>query len=86
MAPKRRSCIQLPSDSKLLLQYIDGAESNNSYSDFNGYIGAEEALTDHLERYLIDDELTRQASETSVRQSNFSATPSPTGSNSTPTN
>ena len=45
--------------------------------------GAEEALTDLLQIDLIDDELTRQTSETSALQSNFSATPLPTGSNLT---
>ena len=45
--------------------------------------GAEEALTDLLEIDLIDDELTRQTSETSALQSNFSATPLPTESNLT---
>ena len=72
MASRGRNLIQLPSDPDLLLQCIDGAESDDSDSDFDGYIDEEEALTDLLERRL--------ASDSFVLQSNSSAPPSPTGS------
>ena len=45
MASRGRNFIQLPSDPDLLLQCIDGAESDDSDSDFDGYIDEEEALT-----------------------------------------
>ena len=79
MASRSRSFIQLPSDPDLLLQCIDGAESDDSDSDFKGYID-EEALADLLQRDLINDDLTRQTSESLVLQCNSSAPPSQTGS------
>ena len=45
----------MPSDPDLLLQCIDGAESEDSDSDFDGYIDEEEALTDLLKRRLAPD-------------------------------
>ena len=79
MASRSRRFIQLPSDPDLL-QRIDGAESDNSDSDFDGYIDEEEALADLLQRVLINEELTRQTSESSVLQCNSSAPSSQTGS------
>ena len=72
MASRGRNFIQLPSDPDLLLQCIDGAESDDSDSDFDGYIDEEEALTDLLARRLASDGF--------VLQSNSSAPPTPTGS------
>ena len=59
------------SDTDLLLQCIDGAESEDSDSDCDGYIDEEEALTDLLQRRL--------ASDSFILESNYSAPPSPTG-------
>ena len=54
----------------LLLKYINGTESDDSDSDFDGYINQEEALTDLLQRDLLDNELAKLYSERSVLQSN----------------
>ena len=67
MASRSRSFIQLSSDPDLLLKCIDGAESDNSDSDFDGYID-EEALTDLLQSNLLDDKLPRLTSESFVLQ------------------
>ena len=80
MASSSRRFIQLPSDPDLLLQCIDGAESDDSGSDFNSYIEKKEPLTDLLQSHLLDDKLARLTSESFVPQSNSSAPPSATGS------
>ena len=76
MALTSRRFIQLPSDPDLLLQCIDGAESDYSDSDFYSYIDEEEALTDLLQSHL----LARLTSETFVLKCNSSAPPLPTRS------
>ena len=63
----------------LLLKYINGTESDDSDSDFDGYIEQKEALTDLLQRDLLDDELAKLNSESSVLQSNSLASSSTTG-------
>ena len=54
----------------LLLKYINGTERDDSDNDFDGYIDQKEALTDLLQRVLLDDELGKLNSESSVLQSN----------------
>ena len=71
----------------LLLKYINGTESDDSDSDFDGYIDKEEVLTDLLQRNLLDDELAKLNSKSFVLQSNslassstsFLAPPTPKG-------
>ena len=53
-----------------LLRYINVTESDDSDSDFDSYIDKDEALTDLLQRDLLDDELAKLNSESSVLQSN----------------
>ena len=80
MASISRRFIQLPSDPDLLLHCIDGAESDDSGSDFDSYIDKKEPLKDLLKSHLLDDKLARLTSESFVPQSNSSAPPSAKGS------